>query len=107
MIALIARGELTYHGRTVSAGELFEAVPIDAAVLRYHRQVDFAPRGARIAAPSPPPAVQTIAPPPEATEQDLAKLKQDRDEGTKPKPRPRRMYRRRDLEAEDSCNSSD
>lgn len=44
MIALIARRSLTYDGRTVRAGERFDASPLDAAVLTYHRQAVFAPR---------------------------------------------------------------
>jgi hypothetical protein len=85
LIRLIAQGALTYQGRTVGTGEVFEAAPIDAAVLTYHRQAIFA-TGTTPASPVP-------------SRQDEAPIAAPDTEPDKPKRR--RSYRRRDLRAED------
>jgi len=102
-IALVARDDLTYQGQRVVKGAVFQAAPIDAAVLKYQEKVTFAPRGARstTAVPAPLPVpVPDEDPVLDASPQPAA----DPDE----KPvRRRRVYKRRDLEAEDACKSSD
>jgi len=110
-IALIARAELHYKGQRVKAGAVFQAAPVDAAVLRYHRKVDFAPRE-RVSAvppeplgaglPQAPDAVLTTPENlmPEAVE-DLNESWRDREEDPEKKPRTRRRYQRRDLTPED------
>ena len=45
VIALVARRPLTYGGRAVKAGDVFETTPIDAAILTYRRHAAFAPKG--------------------------------------------------------------
>ena len=77
MIALVAARPLVYGHRCLRAGDRFEATPIDAAVLTYHRQAAFAPRGP-VAEPPPAPVLDV----PEAAPT-------------------RRRTRRRALEAED------
>lgn len=98
MIRLIARMPLTYQDRAVRPGEVFEATPIDAAVLTYSpslarpAKARFAPPGAHTCLPDP---VGVTAPASTSTESEM--LDEEADE----KPRRRRTYRRRDLVAEE------
>jgi hypothetical protein len=87
LIRLIAQEALTYQTRAVGAGEVFEAAPIDAAVLTYRRQAIFASRGTTPAAPAPVPCDDTPGAAPDPKPE-------------KPKRR-RQTYKRRDLRAED------
>lgn len=82
-IMLIARGALTYAGRVIADGERFEAAAIDAAVLHYRRQAVFAPR---VRPPAPVPGADVCTP---------ARVVAPATD------RPRRRYKRRDMEAED------
>jgi hypothetical protein len=114
LIRLIAQGALTYQGRTVGTGEVFEAAPIDAAVLTYHRQAIFA-TGTTPASPVPLDVRQQIeravdagivvtapgervvpraALPPTEPQTLVVDVEPE-------KPKRRRSYRRRDLRAED------
>jgi hypothetical protein len=84
MIALVATRALTYGDRSLGAGDRFTATPIDAAVLTYHRQAAFAPRG----------PVAPLQPVPVVVGTDGLELPAE-------KP-PRRRSKRRDLEAEEA-----
>lgn len=60
MIALVAKQPLSYAGRDLRAGDVFEAKPIDAAVLTYKRRAGFAPKDATpTPEPEPEPAPGT------------------------------------------------
>ncbi len=117
-IPLVARSELTHDGEIVACGEVFEADPLEAAVLRYKRQVDFAPRGVRLVrsmrtplATIPPEHEATgclvgAANPPEATglpgvHPCRSEMAEDEPNTATKKPKPRRRYQRRDLEPEE------
>jgi hypothetical protein len=82
LISLIATTALTYRGKAVAEGELFHAPPIEALALNYAKQAMFAPR--RLQRPDIEPE-----PPPAVVEPTVA-------------PKPRRRYRRRDLQADDT-----
>lgn len=43
-VALVALRPLTYQGRAIAVGERFVAKAVDAAVLTYRKDADFAPR---------------------------------------------------------------
>lgn len=88
LISLIAREALTYSGRSVGAGEVFEAAPIDAAILTYHRKAGFAKKGNAPATPAPLSVTAPAEPEPDP-------------ETTEPPLRRRRRYRRKDMRAED------
>ncbi|MBP7571010.1 MAG: hypothetical protein KBA95_13205 [Acidobacteria bacterium] len=45
-VLLVALEALTLEGRAIAPGEVFRARAIDAAVLTYHKQADFARRPA-------------------------------------------------------------
>lgn len=74
---LIALTSFTFEGRHYTAGEVFDVTPIQALALTYNKKAKFAPPGyqRRDLVPEPPPA----APEP---------------------PKPRRRYRRRDMQPE-------
>lgn len=83
-IALIARRALEYGGRALGAGDVFDATPIDAAILTYRHHAAFAPTGVT-ASPAPSSvAVVVVAP---SAEEDP--------------PKPKRRYRRKDLIADE------
>jgi hypothetical protein len=53
MITLVAREPLTYAGRDFQAGDVFEAIPIDAATLTYKRRAKFAEPGTELTPDKP------------------------------------------------------
>jgi hypothetical protein len=82
LITLVARCPLTYHGRSVGAGDVFETTPIDAAVLTYQRKAGFAPKGVTA---SPVPVPDCACADPALSE---------------PASKPKRRYRRKDMTAD-------
>jgi hypothetical protein len=113
MIALVARQDLPYRGREVKMGESFDAAPIDAAILTYHRKAVFAPSR------TPPPDSPILAPEPPnyhdcstmvaglmhcrgCVDQTCEHESPEPPEPTEDeKPKRRRTYRRRDMVAEE------
>jgi hypothetical protein len=71
MIPMIAKKAMPYRGREYRAGDRFDALPIDAAALKYQGSADFVPRDT---SPAPP---------------------------AEDEPSKGRRYRRRDLQAEE------
>jgi len=97
-VMLTARRAFVLRGRSVQAGEVFEALPVDAAVLTYRRHADFAPAGATSTAS---PASVVPAASSSSLPADLPPAAASPAEPLKPRRR-RRTYRRRDLVPEDS-----
>ena len=84
LISLIAKKDMTYCGRSLSAGDFFEATPIEAAALTYQSKARFARKTDRKEV--------------EAVEEEYG-LNEIVDEV--PPIRKKRQYRRRDLRAEE------
>ena len=85
-ISLIANKDLTYAGHNLTAGDYFEATPIEAAALTYQRKARFTRKRDRI-------KVEEVE-----AEYGLNSLTDTPDAEI---PRPKRRYRRRDLQAEE------
>ncbi len=122
LIMLMAKRPFRHHGRLMAQGEVFQASAIDAVALTYHGQAVLAP-AKKVAAPLPvakvsEPALPTLIAESVAAEDPVKdaliielvdKLAADmewpaQDAGSPPpeEPKPKRRYKRRDLEAEDS-----
>lgn len=91
-ISLRARKPLVYAGRRVAAGEYFLAAPVDAASFAYRKLAIFA------TAPAPPAA-------PPLRDRDgwncpAGPPGQEGEPGDEAPPRKKRVYKRRDLQAE-------
>lgn len=95
-IAMVARETLEHNGVTVPVGGVFHTTPIQAAVLRYRRDADFASPSALVSAPSPA-SVDDVEPSiPDVQATEAPRRRRRKASGAAP----RRPYKRRDLAAE-------